>query len=208
MAFGTLAQSRNNSPLARVAADRRRHKRFAVSLIGRFMRTTKHEYPCKLIDISVGGASVTSPVRVTVGEKIIAYFDHIGGIEGHVVRITDDGFAMRLNATLHKREKLAAQITWLVNRHELDPADERRHERTQLINKLSTLHTGDGYAIPCYVLDISASGASIGTDLRPEPGAEIIIGKLRARVMRHHEQGIGVQFLDLQDPDALRRYFE
>jgi hypothetical protein len=33
------------------------------------------------------------------------------------------------------------------------------------------------------------------------------LGKLRARVARHHESGIGVQFIDIQNPAALRRYF-
>jgi hypothetical protein len=30
---------------------------------------------------------------------------------------------------------------------------------------------------------------------------------LRARVTRHHATGIGVQFSDIQNPAALRRYF-
>ena len=30
---------------------------------------------------------------------------------------------------------------------------------------------------------------------------------LRARVVRHHPEGFGVQFIDIQNPAALRRYF-
>ena len=33
-----------------------------------------------------------------MGERIVAYFDHIGGIEGHVVRLFDGGFAIELQA--------------------------------------------------------------------------------------------------------------
>jgi hypothetical protein len=29
-----------------------------------------------------------------------------------------------------------------------------------------------------------------------------VLGKLRARVMRHHPQGFGVQFLDIQNPTS------
>ena len=54
-----------------------------------------------------------------VGERVVAYFDHIGGIEGVVVRVFDGGFAFSIAATKHKREKLAAQLTWLANRSEL-----------------------------------------------------------------------------------------
>ena len=50
------------------------------------------------------------------------------------------------------------------------------------------------------------SGASVATDARPI-GPEVQIGKLQARVVRHHADGIGVEFLDIQKPEAVRRYF-
>lgn len=191
----------------RTAADRRRHKRFPLTLLGRFMRATKHEYPCKLIDISVGGAAMMSPVGVEEGERIVAYFDHIGGIEGHVSRIFDGGFAIHLQATQHKREKLAAQITWLINREHLSGIDARRHERFTVGQKISTLKLAEGLTTECRILDVSLSGASVETDARPQLGTELMLGKLRSLVVRHHEHGIGVQFLDIQEPEALRRYF-
>src|SRR5512139_117707 len=101
---------------AQPSTDQRRHKRVAVTLLGRFMRANRHEYPCKLNDISVGGAAISSPVEVEVGERIVVYFDHIGGMEGSVVRLFEGGFAMQFKMTAHKREKLAAQLTWLINR--------------------------------------------------------------------------------------------
>ena len=61
--------------------------------------------------------------------------------------------------------------------------------------------------LPCQVLDVSIFGASVATDQRPALGEEVLLGKLRGRVVRHHGQGIGVQFLDIQAPTALRRYF-
>ena len=57
------------------------------------------------------------------------------------------------------------------------------------------------------VLDVSISGASVETAHRPPVGSLIQVGKLRARVVRHHDVGIGVEFLDIQRPDALRKYF-
>ena len=74
-------------------------------------------------------------------------------------------------------------------------------------NKSSTLKFPGGIAVDCRVLDVSLSGASIGTEARPAIGSEVTLGKLRCRVMRYHERGIGVQFLDIPDPEALRRYF-
>lgn len=191
----------------RITPDRRRHKRVSVTLLGRFMRANKQEYPCKLHDISVGGAALMSPVSVPEGERVVAYFDHIGGLEGQVVRSFDGGFAIRFNATQHKREKLAAQLTWLINRDELSGLTERRHERIVPRNGSSSLKLAEGLVIACQVLDVSISGASIGTEARPSIGSEVYLGKLRGRVVRHHDQGIGIQFMDIQNPLALRRYF-
>ena len=193
--------------MSRITPDKRRHKRIAVSLVGRFMRQSKEEHPCKLIDISAGGAAVSSAVPVTVGERVVAYFDHIGGIEGEVVRLIEGGFAFKINATSHKREKITAQLTWLANRGELEDDSSRRHERIAPNVGEFTLHLAEGIDLACRVLDISISGASIATPARPEIGTEVMLGKLRARVVRHHPQGFGVQFIDIQNPTALRRYF-
>jgi hypothetical protein len=193
--------------LSRIVPDRRRYKRISVTLLGRFMRESKEEHPCKLIDVSAGGAAITSTIPLPVGERVVAYFDHIGGIEGVVVREFDGGFAIKITATKHKREKLAAQLTWLANRSELSQEEGRRHERITPKNGEQTLQLAEGIVLSCRVLDISISGASIATPARPEIGSEVMLGKLRARVMRHHPQGFGVQFLDIQNPTALRRYF-
>jgi len=206
----TTFARRSQGLLTRTAPDRRRHKRIVVELVGRFMRANKQEHPCRLIDISAGGAAIKpmSPVAVSLGERVVAFFDHVGGVEGTVAREFDGGFALKLAASQHKREKLAAQLTWLANRAELDGAEERRHERIAPGGGATqTLELAEGIKLSCRVLDISVSGASIGTPARPEIGTEVMLGKLRARVMRHHAQGFGVQFIDAQNQAALKRYF-
>ena len=206
LANRTTFARRPQGILSRIVPDRRRHKRIAVTLLGRFMRENKEEHPCKLIDISAGGAAIASSVAVPVGERVVAYFDHIGGIEGQVVREFDSGFAFKIHATRHKREKLAAQLTWLTNRAEL-AADGRRHDRITPTNGESVLQLAEGIVLTCRVLDVSISGASVATPARPDIGTEVTLGKLRGRVVRHHPQGFGVQFIDIQNPVALRRYF-
>lgn len=190
------------------APETRRHRRVEVSLLGRFMRESKQEYPCRLCDVSVGGAALQAPVSPPIGERIVAYFDHIGGIEGHVIRHTDRGFAIQLIATQHKREKLAAQITWLINRDEFgETGDARRHVRTTPTSKTATLALEEGVQIQVVVLDISISGASIATEARPPIGNDVKLGKLRGRVVRHHADGIALHFIDIQHPEAVRKYF-
>jgi hypothetical protein len=194
-------------PDPRIVPDRRRHKRFSLALLGRFMRANKQEFPCRLNDISVGGAAIMAPVEVELGERIVVYFDDIGGLEGEVARTFEGGFAIRLKVSQHKREKLAAQIAWLVNKDDLGGTFGRRHKRMEVVNKTSTVQLSDGSSVDCRVLDVSLSGASLGTQARPPIGDIVMLGKLRCKVMRYHDRGFGVQFLDIPDPEALRRYF-
>ncbi len=53
----------------------------------------------------------------------------ISAAEGHVVAVDGRGFSMSINATDRKREKLAAQLTWPANKHELGLPEDRRHDR-------------------------------------------------------------------------------
>jgi hypothetical protein len=192
---------------AQPATDKRRHKRVAITLLGRFMRANRHEYPCRLNDISVGGAAINSPVTVDEGERIVVYFDHIGGLEGSVVRVFEGGFAMQFRTTARKREKLAAQLTWLLNRDVLSGITERRHERGSAADQNKTVVLDTGETLDCEVVDVSISGASLRMDMRPPIGSSLMLGRMRGRVMRHHDHGIGVQFVDIQEPEALRRHF-
>ncbi|MDX2289549.1 MAG: PilZ domain-containing protein [Hyphomicrobiaceae bacterium] len=188
--------------------DQRRYRRVALALLGRFMRSNKQEYPCKLVEMSVGGAQLMSPIDVHPDEPIVVYLDQIGGLKGTVVRSFEGGFAIKFEITAHKREKLAAQLTWLINRKEFDGIEEREHERFDVVNTASVIQMADGRTLPCTLADISVSGASIVTKVRPPIGSEIGVGMQRAIVRRHHDNGIGVQFLNQQDFSALKPYLE
>jgi hypothetical protein len=194
-------------PVAGLDIDRRRHKRVALNCLGRFMRADKSEYTCRLIDISAGGAAIQSPQGVQMGERVVAYFDEIGRIDGPVVRLIDGGFALQIIATQHRREKLVAQLTWLINRKTLGIPDSRRHDRSVPSVTESSLVFSDGSQQPCTIVDVSISGAAILTSPAPRMGTELLLGRLRAKVVRIDEQSIGLQFLDIQNPQALRRHF-
>lgn len=186
--------------------DRRRYPRFALSLPGRFMRPDKLDYPCRLKDISVGGAAFITPTQPTVGEKIIVYLMHLGGLEGAVVRRTNDGFAMTITATQRKRDNLAARIQLLINKTDLAETDERISPRTSTTG-FATLMLGDGTVLECPMLDVSGSGVSIVTPIKPAVGAEVILSNERAVVVRHHEEGVAVEFVNqrLEAEEAFKR---
>lgn len=189
----------------RIAPDLRRHRRVPLQLAGRFMRPDRQEYPCEMQDISVGGAGIRSTATVEVNERVIAYFEHLGGLEAMVSRVYRDGFAVQFKITPHKREKLAAQITWLINRDAFPEEAGRQHERFGTSGRKARLRTPENIVIDVDLLDISASGASIGTAARPPIGSSVMLGNFTAVVRRHHDQGFGIQFDEMQDVEALRR---
>jgi hypothetical protein len=187
------------------AEERRRHQRVKVNLLGRFMLADRRDFPCQVIDMSPGGMAVVTPVVGTPGERVIAYVDHLGRLEGKIARLIDNGFAMTISATSRKRDKLAAQLTWLANRQILNLPEDRRHGRFTPKNTAARLILPNGTNVTCRVIDLSASGAavSIAPELRPDVGAAVTIGKTTGRVVRHIEDGFAIEFTRLQHPDAI-----
>src|SRR6202046_5694692 len=115
--------------LRALSQDRRRHQRVRVNLLGRYMLADRREFPCQVVNMSPGGIALIAPVAGAAGERVIAYVDHLGRLEGHIARIFQNGFAMTISATSRKRDKLAAQLTWLANRPLLASPEDRRHGR-------------------------------------------------------------------------------
>ena len=184
-----------------LADERRRFQRVRVNLLGRYMLADRREFPCQVTDMSPGGMAVIAPVNGQVGERVIAYVDHVGRLEGVVARVFQNGFAMTVSATTRKRDKLAAQLTWLANRHILNLPEDRRHGRFTPRNPAARLILPNGLNVACRVIDLSASGAALKTDQRPELGVLVTIGKTTGRVVRHLEDGFAVEFTRLQHAD-------
>ena len=202
-----LLERRANRPLVKIVPERRRHRRVPVTVFGRFMREDKQEYPCQIINMSAGGMAMLAPVVCQDGERIVAYLDNLGRIEGVVVRNFEGGFAMRILASLHKRERIANLLTWLTNQKALGLGEERKHERVVPRINASKLIVPNGDVHNCRVIDVSLSGASVACAVKPEIGTVVILGRMRGRVVRHHDEGVGLQFVELQDPDSLARTF-
>lgn len=196
---------RSNRP--KIVPERRRHRRVPVSVFGRFMREDKQEYPCQVVNMSAGGMALLAPVACQDGERIVAYLDNLGRIEGVVSRNFEAGFAVRIVASLHKRERIANLLTWLINQKSLGLGEERTNERVVPRINASKLILPNSDVHNCRVIDVSLSGASVATALKPPIGTVVILGRMRGRVVRHHDQGVGLQFVELQDPDSLARTF-
>ncbi|MCO5073740.1 MAG: PilZ domain-containing protein [Rhizobiaceae bacterium] len=192
---------------AQSKVERRTFQRVRIKIYGRFMLEDRSEHPCQVIDMSPGNVSLRCEAVGEPGEKVIAYLDHIGRVEGVLTRRLPDGFAMTVIASERKKDKLAAQLTWLANKHELDLPEDRRHERVAPRNPMSVLQLMDGRQYQCRIIDLSLSGAAIEIDAKPALGVQVILGTMRGQVVRHFEEGVAIEFAVVQRPETLEAEF-
>src|SRR5579872_2497203 len=152
MGIAPIPERHERNPRLRAIGDeRRRFQRVRVDLLGRYMLADRREFPCQVVNMSPGGMALLAPVAGQPGERIIAYVDHLGRLEGHIARFFENGFAMTISATTRKRDKLAAQLTWLANRHILDLPEDRRHGRINARDQTTTLKLESGVEEKCRI---------------------------------------------------------
>lgn len=194
-----LTENTRSARPVRSYAQMPRFQRVKVSLLGRYMLSDRREFPCQVIEMSPGDAAVIAPIAGGAGERVIAYIDHLGRIEGDITDVIEGGFRMDIVATTRKRDKMAAQLTWLANKDLLNLPEDRRHERVVPDNRHSTVVLDDGRRYNCKIIDISLSGAAIELAVRPAMGTPVTLGRMRARVIRHFGDGVAVEFVSAQE---------
>jgi len=182
--------------------ERRRHQRVELSLLGRYMLEDKREFPCVTTDMSPGGLACIASVRGNVGERVVVYLDQIGRVEGKITRHTDRGFALALTLPYVKREKIANQLTWLVNRDILGLPEDRRFERIVPMRRHAILLLNGGSEHVVKLIDVSMSGAAISTGLKPAIGTGAVLGKTPGRVVRFFEGGFAIAFDQMIDVES------
>ena len=177
--------------------ERRRYQRVKVTLLGRYMLEDRREFPCQTLDMSPGGVALFAPERPKIGERVVAYIDELGRIEGVCIRLLPNGFALTLTMPRAKREKLADQLTWFANRAVLGLPEDRRHERIVPRNARSVVKLPDGTEFPVKIIDVSVSGAAMQTTAKPKMGAIVMVGSTQGRVVRVGAESIAIEFLRL-----------
>jgi hypothetical protein len=74
------------------------------------------------IERSINAAGYWRPSGVV---RVVAYFEHIGRIEGMIARNFESCFAIDMQLSTPKREQLTETFAWLVNRHTHGTPDNR-----------------------------------------------------------------------------------
>jgi hypothetical protein len=183
-----------------VGAERRRHQRAELTLIGRYMLRDRREYSCRTIDVSASGIAMLGAIMGRVGERVVAHLDRLGRVEGSVARQFGACFAIELCAPALKRERIDQRLTWLIQRDAGEPGDARRHARTREEPVQASLRTPDGRESSVALIDYCPDGAALSSDSPPPVGTKVIVNGTTAHVLRHFPGGFAVEFIKQPQP--------
>jgi hypothetical protein len=186
--------------------DRRDDKPVYVSLPGRYSlgdvrdsRGDPRQFACRAVNISTHEIALAAPVRGKAGLRVIADIEQLGRVKGSIVRVFRLGFAMYIAASNRERDMLAAKIDWIGRHKDFEVPDNRTHVRFIPRRPHSRLALADGSILPCFIVDISVSGASVSADIMPEIGTVLAVGSVVGRVVRFVPGGFAVRFVTAQD---------
>jgi PilZ domain-containing protein len=190
-----FAMKELDSILTKLRAERRSFKRVRVDLPGRlFIPAEARESRCTVSNLSPGDAVIDCEVVPEVDAPIVLYIDGFGRFEGSVTRFEESSVCVRFNCTPLKRERIAEQLTLFLNKNIVEGSALRRHERAPA-KGFTRFTRADGQLVRCEVLDLSTSGVSVKSDVRPPIGEYVLIGQMAGRIARHHETGVGIEFV-------------
>ncbi len=174
--------------------ERRAAARYKMIVSGTFAMPDGGEVRCVTEDASVGGFGIRSAKRPEVGAVIEIEFHFLGVVRGEVVRHTERGFGLRVLHTVLSARSFGRVMVWLVTAHNGGVKEARAHARYVPRERDVVVSLPDGRTVAADILDVSRSGVVISTDVRPPLGTLIYVGKTRARVVRHLDDGIGLAF--------------
>ena len=176
--------------------DRRRHRRAKIAVAGRILSSRGVEQDVRSLDVSIGGARFVAPSSIMREEAVLVYLDELGRLPGQVARVERDGtFGVRFDLSPHKQDKLAEQLTWLMNKglfvHDGEQRRAQRHEN----GGATSVTMEDGTTIFCEIRDFSLVGCSMrALRARPPLGAWIRVGQTYGRVSRYLDDGFAIDF--------------
>jgi hypothetical protein len=183
--------------------ERRRDVRIVVSIAGRYTladhrnaRGERRTFSCRAVNISGHAIALAAPVLGNLGERVRAHIDHLGRLDGAVVRVLSRGFVMSVLAGDDERQRLIDRIEWIEKHRNHDVQELRATNRFVPGNPNTRLVLATGTTLTCLVIDLSESGAAISADIDPEIGTVCAVGTIVGRVVRRFVGGFAVQFIN------------
>jgi hypothetical protein len=171
--------------------DRRRNRRFSVSLKGRILGSDAGFQECSVVDLSPCGAAVRCSIAPPE-DQVMLYIESVGRVEAICASHKDAILRLRFECSENQRQHIAMALGRLLESGRAVLVRPRREERLPTAD--FHFERANGARVPCDALDISLRGISLRTPVKPPIGELVVVGRVVGRVVRHHENGIGVQF--------------
>ena len=188
--------------LERDAVDIRLGGRYSLAN-RRDMQGNRREFACRTSRVSPHQMVIAVPVIGAVGERVISYFGAFGKLDGLITDVVEGGFLLDLVLTRARREQLASKLTWLDRQQKAAVFDARAVERLVPESSHSIIVLADGSTTSCFVIDMSVSGAAVSSELQPELGTPLAVGRAVGRVVRQFNEGFAVKFIEPQGRERL-----
>jgi hypothetical protein len=182
--------------------DRRRFRRVNWSVRVRGLTQEGDEFVCNTVDVCAGGLRINLARPMKQGDTLVLYLDDIGRVEGAVARVLPEiGYAIEFRVPPRKRDKIADQLTWLINKDRLGLTDEREAERRVSGGQVVAVFE-NGVAVSCSVVDVSIFGVALKTSgPRPMIGERVTLGERAGTCVRYVEGGFAIDFRTLHGTD-------
>lgn len=172
--------------------DRRKYERIKLFLPGQlFNPINEQSAPCKVLNLSAGGAAVQCDTQFPAGLSLILYIENFGRFEGTTIVHKSGQLALEFAIGESKRGRLKEMIKTFAAG---GLPNMRQSERVPAL-VAGSITRENGEQIACEVLDISLDGVSLRTRTRPPVGEIVNLGRTRGRVVRHMIEGIAVQYV-------------
>lgn len=119
--------------------------------------------------------------------------------------MTKDGFVFQIAASEEDRARLVVRIGWLKQKSVHKQVEHRAHKRFEPRDPRSTIRLASGELLPCFVIDLSRSGAAVSCKHAPRIDDTLWLGPLAGRVVRKLPLGFALQFDLAQDGKGLEQ---
>lgn len=175
--------------------ERQQFERVEVFLSGQlFDPESEMEWGCKVRNLSAEGAAIEIDWMFQFAHRLVLYIDEFGRFEVVAIGQQNGELAMQFVIGAVKRQRLSEMIDAFTVEGLAGVTQLRKHARVSS-NVNREIVREDGERLPCQVVDISIEGASLRTQMRPLIGETVVLGQSRGRVVRHHQDGIAIQYI-------------
>ena len=174
--------------------DRRQFVRVEVNSPCRYLVAGIEHMEAMLADVSQGGAAIMARNRPRMGEKVIAYVNHLIRLEGQVVRYFRGGFAIIFKLSQAKLVRVLRHL-YPAAAEAFAKAESQKVEVESLpaVEKCECRYLS-GEKLEGVVTDLSVVGASFRSILRPPVGTRVMLGNTQAKVVRYTPDGFALEF--------------